>query len=89
MPYRVEILPKAVKELGKLPRKDRLRIVNRIDDLAETPRPDGVVKLKGHNHRYRIRVGEYRVLYEIDDAVLRVLVIRVRHRRDAYRGMSG
>ncbi|MFN3689640.1 MAG: type II toxin-antitoxin system RelE family toxin [Fimbriimonadales bacterium] len=60
------------------------RIAAAIDTLRETPRPRGVVKLKGHQRLYRLRVGRYRIVYEIDDEAKRVRITRVRHRREAY-----
>nr|WP_242042577.1 type II toxin-antitoxin system RelE/ParE family toxin [Leptolyngbya sp. FACHB-541] len=57
----------------------------RFQQLAENPRPDGVVKMKGANDQYRIRIGDYRVRYEIDDKELIVLLLQCKHRRDVYR----
>jgi mRNA interferase RelE/StbE len=61
------------------------RIVGRIEELAAEPRPRGAVKLQGEDDLYRIRVGDYRVVYTIRDEELIVLVLRVGHRRDVYR----
>jgi mRNA interferase RelE/StbE len=83
--YRVELRPAALRDLRKLEPSIRGRIGVAIDQLARNPRPVGVEKLQGQDSRYRIRVGEYRVLYEIEDRVLLVLVIRIGHRRDVYR----
>lgn len=85
MAYRVEIKQSAQKEIAALPRRDQRRVVAAIEGLAEEPRPSGVRKLSGEDDRYRIRVGEYRVVYEIADKQLIVWVIRVRHRKDVYR----
>ena len=82
--YSVEIKRSAAKELERLPPKDRTRIVTRIRTLAGNPRPPGCEKLSGQE-RYRVRQGSYRILYEIDDAVVRVIVVRIAHRRDVYR----
>lgn len=76
---------RAAKELKRIDRQDQRRIIREIEALAVDPRPTGCVKLSGAEDIYRVRVGQYRVLYEIRDAVLIVLVLRVRHRRDAYR----
>lgn len=57
----------------------------RFQQLAENPRPDGVVKMKGANDQYRIRIGDYRVRYEIDDKELIILLLQCKHRRDVYR----
>ena len=82
--YSVEIKRSAAKELERLPPKDRTRIVTRIRALAGNPRPPRCERLSGQE-RYRVRQGSYRILYEIDDAVVRVIVVRIAHRRDAYR----
>ncbi|MGH7471807.1 MAG: type II toxin-antitoxin system RelE family toxin [Longimicrobiales bacterium] len=82
--YRVFIKPSAVKELVQIPLKDRKRLARRIEALAEDPRPPGCEKLSGQE-RYRIRQGQYRVIYGIEDDHLIVLVVRVAHRRDVYR----
>ena len=83
--YRIEILPSAFKELGNLPLKDRRRITHKIDTLADIPRPTGCRKLTGSENIYRLRQGDYGVIYEVKDQVLLVLVIRVGHRRESYR----
>ena len=81
--YRVEMLPAAERQLRKIDTVPRRRIDEAIRDLAAVPRPHGYRKLSGAD-RYRIRVGDYRVLYMIEDAVLCVLVVRVGHRSDVY-----
>lgn len=83
--YRIEFTHPARKELADLPRKARERIAPRIDALSVNSRPRGVEKLKGEADLYRIRVGDYRVIYSIQDDVLIVTVVRVADRRDAYR----
>jgi mRNA interferase RelE/StbE len=85
MPYTVQIKASALKALARLPRTDRLRIKARIDSLAAEPRPQGAVKLAGPEGLYRIRVGNYRVVYALSDAALVVLVVRIGHRREVYR----
>ncbi|MEI7835575.1 MAG: type II toxin-antitoxin system RelE/ParE family toxin [Planctomycetota bacterium] len=87
MAYRIEVKPQAVKALAKIPNPHRRRIAKAIDGLARTPRPPGCVKLTGADGAYRIRVGEYRILYEIVDKVLTVYIIRVGHRQDVYRAL--
>lgn len=82
--YSLEIKRSAVKELGRVPPKDRGRMAARIQALADDPRPPGAEKLSGQE-RYRIRQGDYRILYEIEDEVLRVMVVKIGHRRDVYR----
>ena len=84
MRYRV-ILPKTVqKELDRLPDGVLRRILARLGELETNPRPPDVKKLKGRS-AWRIRVGDYRVIYEIHDRELQILVITVGHRRDVYR----
>ena len=82
--YSVEIKRSAAKVLDALPAKEGLRILARIQALADDPRPPGAIKLSARE-RYRLRQGDYRILYEIEDAVLRVLVVAIAHHRDAYR----
>jgi mRNA interferase RelE/StbE len=83
--YRVEFTGPAIKEFADLPRKVQERITPRVNGLAVNPRPRGVEKLKGEDDLYRIRVGDYRVIYTIQDDRLIVVVVRVANRRDAYR----
>ncbi len=82
--YRVDIVSRAEKDLDALPQRTYRRVYAAIVALAIEPRPMGVKKLTG-SARYRIRVGDYRVIYEIEDAVLVVQVVRVDHRRNVYR----
>ena len=82
--YEIKVQSKARKEILRIPPPHFQRIKARIDLLAENPRPDGAVKLKGET-AYRIRVGNYRILYEIDDAGQLIIIYRVKHRRDVYR----
>ncbi|MCJ8282528.1 MAG: type II toxin-antitoxin system RelE/ParE family toxin [Rivularia sp. ALOHA_DT_140] len=84
MTYQIEISSRAAKQLKKLPPDIRDRINEKILELAENPRPNGVVKLEDDD-RYRIRVGSYRVLYEIKDDLLIVKVVKVAHRKEVYR----
>jgi mRNA interferase RelE/StbE len=81
--YRVEIAETAAKSIAKLQPQVALRVRNVILDLAENLRPHSVKKLRGEN-AYRIRVGDYRVVYTINDRVVLVIVIRVGLRRDVY-----
>jgi mRNA interferase RelE/StbE len=87
MAYRIELKPSAAKALSNLPKPIQKRIAAKIDALGVTPRPPGVKQLSGSEHLYRIRSGEYRILYQIQDAVLVVLVIRIGHRREVYRNL--
>lgn len=82
--YELELLPSAKRELARLDSSMRKRVASRIDALCEEPRPSGCKKLAG-SHYWRIRIGDYRVLYSIEDAKLTVLVVRIGHRRGVYR----
>lgn len=82
--YRLLIKPSAVKELTAIPERDRKRIASRIARLASDPRPSGVEKLSGQE-KYRVRQGDYRVLYSIDDGGEVVVIVKIGHRREIYR----
>ena len=85
MTYTIELSTSAAKTLGKLARANRLRIVGAIELLSVDPRPPGAKMLRGGEHgRWRVRVGDFRVIYAIEDDRLLVLVLRVAHRREAY-----
>ena len=81
--YTVEISASARRALRKLDGQARKRVVSAIVDLADDPRPDGCRKLQGRTE-YRIRIGDYRVLYDVDDTRIRIEVVTVGHRRDVY-----
>jgi mRNA interferase RelE/StbE len=84
--YKLSIKPSAGKELEAVGSKaDRTRIVAKIAALATNPRPHGSEKLAGYDDRYRIRQGNYRVVYEIDDAASHVTIYKIGHRREVYR----
>ena len=85
--YRIEFNKKYLKDLEKICLRDRKQIREKVLELAFNPRPDGCKKLQGFNKAplYRIRCGDYRIIYEINDSVLLVLVIEVGHRREIYR----
>jgi mRNA interferase RelE/StbE len=82
--YAVELLPSGAKALEKLDPAVHRRIARRIDKLAEDPRLDAVT-LRGADDIWRARVGDYRILYQVQDDRLLILVIRIGHRRDVYR----
>ena len=81
--YTVLILPSAPKQLDKLPNVIATRIENKLLELEQDPRPPGCKKLKGRD-AWRVRIGDYRVIYEINDGKLIVTVITVGHRREVY-----
>lgn len=82
--YSLLIKPSALKELEAVPLKNRRRLVTRIEGLAANPRPHGCEKLSGLE-QYRIRQGDYRVIFGVDDEVRTVVVVKIGHRRDVYR----
>ncbi len=82
--YRITIKKSAAKELEAIPKKDLQRIIKRIQSLAENPRPRGSKKLSGQE-QYRIRQGDYRIVYSIKDKDLLVDIVKIGHRREIYR----
>ena len=85
MRYLVELTSAAARALRRLPPTDRRHIAGCIDALPLAPRPAGARLLAGRERFHRVRVGDYRVIYQVSDRVLRVLVIRIGHRREVYR----
>jgi mRNA interferase RelE/StbE len=85
--YRLEVTAAARRDLQTLPPAMLPRMDARLSALTEDPRPHGVERLRGSRGLLRVRVGDYRIIYEIDDADQVVTVARVRHRRDVYRGL--
>jgi mRNA interferase RelE/StbE len=83
--HRLEITRLARKQIDALPRTVQRRIDCAIEALVGNPRPSGSLKLTDRENTWRIRVGQYRVVYEVHDDVLIVVIVRVAHRRDAYR----
>jgi mRNA interferase RelE/StbE len=82
--YRVEFGPSVEKNLDKIPRKTRIRILDALEDLRKDPHPSGCKKLQGEDDLWRIRVGDYRVVYTVVEKKLIVLVVRVAHCKDVY-----
>ncbi|MBF0489096.1 MAG: type II toxin-antitoxin system RelE/ParE family toxin [Candidatus Omnitrophica bacterium] len=82
--YSIEIKQSASKEIEKLPKGDLKVVLTKIESLASNPRPHGCIKLSAQE-RYRIRCGQYRILYMILDHVLVVTIVKVAHRKDVYR----
>jgi len=83
-PYELRFKPSVAKDLRGIPRADIKRILARAESLRANPRPPGVEKLGG-SERYRVRQGNYRILYTVDDATVVVEVVKVGHRKDVYR----
>ncbi len=84
MSYKVALAASAEKELLALPAKMIARIMPRLEALAASPRPSGCRKLTGGDNEWRIRIGDYRVIYEIDDTAKTIDVTRIAHRREVY-----
>lgn len=87
MSYTVQVRNSLKKDVKKIPAKILQEIYRIIEQLAKNPRGEGVQKIKGSDNLYRIRVGDYRVIFEIDDKEKTVLIVYIRHRKDAYRGL--
>ena len=87
MNYKIEIVKSLEKRLRRFPKKDKTKIIEKIDSLSENPRPKDSKKLQGNKKPplYRIRLGIYRIVYTVKDDVLLVLVVDVGHRKDIYR----
>jgi mRNA interferase RelE/StbE len=85
--YSLLLKPSVEKDLRRLPRSTVSRILRRIEALAEEPAPRQSVKLTGAEYLYRVRVGDYRVIYSVDHDAKTVTVHYIRHRKDAYRGL--
>jgi len=82
--YKIQVKKSAEKELGQIPKKDLVKILDKIQGLADNPHPVGSIKLT-NDEKYRVRVGNYRVLYQVEDNILTVVVVKVGHRKDIYR----
>jgi mRNA interferase RelE/StbE len=86
--YRIEFKRSAAKALKKIPKRDRKRIRDKIDSLSDSLPDPSITKMKGDNPFHRIRVGDYRIIYEINDEILLILVLKIGHRKDIYRKLS-
>jgi len=87
MTYKVALTQRAAKEADALGDEDHDRVLDAFDGLKLNPRPDGVRKLQGRDNDWRIRVGRFRIIYSVDDKEKLVIVRRVAHRKEAYRGL--
>ena len=85
--YAIELKSSAAEQLGTLRKKDQRIVARAIDRLVDNPRPATAKRLKGQDDIYRVRAGNFRILYQIQDAFLLVLVLRIADRKDAYRGL--
>lgn len=89
MAYSVEVAPAARRQVKKLEKGLQKRIVTAIEALGEDPRPKGAKKLSTTKELYRVRESDFRIIYEIRDEVLHVLVVKIGHRREVYRKIGG
>lgn len=83
--YSLEYTPAASRQLAKLDKTTQARLKPKIKTLSENPRQHGAIKLQGFDNMYRIRIGDYRIIYEIHDNILLVLIVEVGHRGSVYR----
>ncbi len=83
--YQIEWKKSALRELKQLDRKSIPRVISAVESLSTGPFPSGVRKLQGSDNTYRVRIGQYRIVYEIFQGKIVIVIIRVRHRKDAYR----
>lgn len=83
--YSVSFHKHTEKELRKIPQKDRLRIFQKIDELSENPFPTNSIKLVDSENLYRVRQGNYRIIYTVENNELKIQIIKVRHRKDVYK----
>jgi len=86
--YTVELKRSAAKMLRKLPKATQKRIIDKLSEIEDLLPPIDETKLKGNNPFHRIRVGDYRIIYEVQDEILVVLVIKIGHRKDIYKRLS-
>ncbi|MGE4595150.1 MAG: type II toxin-antitoxin system RelE/ParE family toxin [Gammaproteobacteria bacterium] len=88
MTYSIEFRPSVLKSLKRLPKQDLVKIKNKIDSLSKNLPDPTTTKLKGNNPFHRIRAGNYRIIYEINNNQLIVLVVKIGHRKDIYKRLT-
>jgi mRNA interferase RelE/StbE len=86
--FRIEFTKSAAKALAAIPRKEQKRIARKIESLAEDPPAPAKTKIKGDNPFHRVRVGDYRIIYEIQNELLLILILKIGHRKEVYRRLS-
>jgi mRNA interferase RelE/StbE len=89
MAYTIKFRPAVERNLRTLPRKELIRIKRKIDALAENLPDPAITKMKGNNNFHKVRVGDYRIIYEIRDDTLVILVAKIGHRKDIYKHLPG
>jgi mRNA interferase RelE/StbE len=82
--YEILVKKSAEKELSKIPKKELLKILEKIKSLSDDPHPAGSIKLSNQG-KFRVRVGNYRILYKVEDSILTVFVVKIGHRKNIYR----
>jgi len=85
--YTVAIMPAALRQLAEVPKLDQKRIKDKIGRLSAEPRPAGVKRLHGHREYLRLRSGDYRIIYTVEDSWRRVVILVIGHRREVYRAL--
>ena len=88
MSYRIKVKRSAAKAFQKIPKADQKRIAEKIDSLAENPPDPNSTKMKGNNPFHKIRAGDYRIIYEIQEEMLVILIVKIGHRKDVYKKLS-
>lgn len=88
MVYNIEFKPSALKSLKHFPKRDLLRIKKKIIDLSMNPPDLATTKMKGNNSFHKVRIGNYRILYEIHEQRLVVVIIKIGHRKDEYKHLK-
>ena len=87
MVYSIEFRPSVLKSLKRLPKRDLVRIKKKIEELGRNLPEPNTTKMKGNNSFYRVRTGDYRIIYEIHEDRLVVLIVKVGHRKDIYQSL--
>lgn len=87
MTYSIEFRPAVLKSLERFPKRDLVRIKKKIDELGQNLPDPITTKMKGNNSFHRIRTGDYRIIYEIHDDRLIILIVKIGHRKDVYKGL--
>ncbi|HJD55500.1 MAG TPA: type II toxin-antitoxin system RelE/ParE family toxin [Rickettsia endosymbiont of Pyrocoelia pectoralis] len=82
--YKIELAPNAQRQLKKLSKQLQLTIIQKLEDLKTTPLPVGIKKLSGIDNLYRLRIGNYRVIYQVDHKILLILILKIGDRKEVY-----
>ncbi|MDA3790631.1 MAG: type II toxin-antitoxin system RelE/ParE family toxin [Desulfobacula sp.] len=87
MTYSIDFRPAVLKSLKRFPKRDLVRIKKKIEDIGQDLPEPNTTKMKGNNPFHKIRTGDYRIIYEIHDDRLIILIVKVGHRKDVYKGL--